>query len=58
MNFKTALALTKRYLASTVFVILVLAGGMVYVWGEYKEVVKQKDQLAAERKAFYAETRV
>ena len=52
MVLKTALVLVRRYLESTVVVILVLAGSMAYVWGEYKDVVRQREQLAAERKAF------
>jgi hypothetical protein len=53
MDLKMAMVLIKRnYLAPTVVVILALAGGMVYVWSEYKELVKQKEQLTVERKAF------
>jgi hypothetical protein len=57
MDLKTAMVLAKRHLAPTVVVILMLVGGMVYVWGEYKEVVKQRNQLTdreialSERKA-------
>lgn len=55
MDLKIVIALARRYLASTVIVLLMLAGGMVFVWGEYKELSKQKDQLATERKALYEE---
>lgn len=55
MDLKIVIALARRYLASTVIVVLMLAGGMVFVWGEYKELSKQKDQLATERKALYEE---
>lgn len=53
MNFETAKILSQRYLAPTVVVILVFAGAMSFVWSEYKEVIKEKDQLAAEKKKFY-----
>jgi hypothetical protein len=52
MDLKTAMVLTRRFLAPTVVVILMLAGSMAWVWGEYKEVVKQRGQLVAERQAF------
>lgn len=56
LDLKTAIALgTRRYLAPTVAVILILASGMVYVFTEYKALAKEKDQLAADRKALYDE---
>jgi myosin heavy subunit len=46
----------RRFLSSTVFVILVLGstlgGSMVWVWGEFKEVMRQKEQFTVERQAF------
>lgn len=44
---------TRRYIAPTVVVLLVLASGMGYVWSQYKELIKEKEQLAVERKSFY-----
>lgn len=50
IDLKSAIALgTRRYLAPTIVVSLMLAGGMVYVWGEYKELLKEKDGLSEAR---------
>lgn len=49
MDMKTAITLgTRRYLAPTVIVLLVLASGMAYVWGEYKELLKERKSLSDE----------
>lgn len=46
MDMKTAITLgTRRYLAPTVIVLLVLASGMAYVWGEYKDLLKERKSL-------------
>lgn len=46
MDMKTAITLgTRRYLAPTVIVVLVLASGMAYVWGEYKDLLKERKSL-------------
>lgn len=55
IDLKTAKVLAHRFLTHTVVVMLVFAGGIAYAWSEYKELVHQKDQLAAERKSFYEE---
>jgi hypothetical protein len=56
MDLKTAKDLAERYLGPTVIVILtlgtMLTGGMVYVWSEHKEVVRQEKQFATERQTF------
>lgn len=50
IDLKSAITLvSRRYIAPTIFVSVVLAGGMVYVWGEYKELLKEKDSLSAMR---------
>ncbi|MDP1770725.1 MAG: hypothetical protein Q8L15_00455 [Methylobacter sp.] len=55
-DLKTAITLgTRRYLAPTVVVILLLAGGMRYVFTEYKILANEKEQLATDRKALYDE---
>lgn len=62
-DYKNALRLVrKNYLAPTVVVILLLSGGMTYVWKEHKavlkeheEVLKEMNQIAAERKALNQE---
>ncbi|MBI3095025.1 MAG: hypothetical protein HYY97_09150 [Rhodocyclales bacterium] len=49
MDLKTALILAaRRYLAPTLVVVLVLASGMTYVWGEYKELLKERKALSDE----------
>lgn len=46
MDMKTAITLgTRRYLGPTVIVLSVLASGMAYVWGEYKELLKERKSL-------------
>ncbi len=46
MDMKTAVTLgARRYLAPTVVVLLVLASGMAYVWGEYKDLLKERKVL-------------
>jgi hypothetical protein len=56
MDLKTAKDLAERYLGPTVIVILtlgtMLTGGMVYVWNEHKDVVRQEKQFANERQTF------
>jgi hypothetical protein len=52
MDLKTAMVLAKRFLTSTVVVILVLASGMAWVWGKYEKLIEQRNQLAVERQAF------
>jgi hypothetical protein len=52
MDLKTALVLAKRFLTSTVVVILMFASGMAWIWGKYETLVGQRNQLAAERQAF------
>lgn len=52
MDYKTARTLAKRFLVPTIIVLLMLASGFGYVWSEYKEVLKEKDKIAAERKLF------
>ncbi len=54
IDWKTALSLVeRRYIAPTIVVILVFASCMGYVWSEYKQLQKEKDLLASERKSFY-----
>lgn len=49
MDLKTVIALvTRRYIAPTVTVVLLLAGGMLYVWGEYKDLLKERKALDEE----------
>lgn len=56
INWKTALSLvSQHYLAPTVAVMLFLAPAAGYVWNEYKQIQKEKDQLTSERKSFYEE---
>ncbi|WP_155295355.1 hypothetical protein [Chromobacterium violaceum] len=46
MDIKTAIILgSKRYVGPTVVVLLLLAGGMSYVWAEYKELLKERKSL-------------
>lgn len=52
MNLDIAKKLAQRYLASTVVVILFFAGAMGYIWSEYKDLLRQKDQFSAEKKKF------
>jgi len=42
-----------RFLVPTLTVLILLSAGMAFVWGEYKEVLKQKDSMAADRKVLY-----
>ena len=46
------MVLVKRFLGATLVVLLMLGGSMTWVWGEYKELMKQEKQLKAEQKAF------
>jgi DNA repair exonuclease SbcCD ATPase subunit len=46
MDLKTAITLgTRRYLAPTVIVLLLLASGMSHVWGEYKDLLRERKSL-------------
>ncbi len=55
LDLKTAHALAKRYLASTVVAILVLGGAIVPIWAGYQSLAKDRDQLASDRKALLEE---
>ena len=55
MDIKTATELIRKHLASTILVVLVLCGGIAYIWGEYKDLLKQKDILSQEMKNFNSE---
>jgi hypothetical protein len=52
MGLKTALVLAKRFLTSTIVVILMLGTAMAWVWDKYEKTIEQRNQLAAERQAF------
>lgn len=62
-DYKIALRLVrKNYLGPTVVVILLLSGGMAYVWKEHKdvlkeheEVLKEMNKIAADRKSLNQE---
>lgn len=51
MNWQTARILAKKFLVQTVIVILLLSGGMIYIFGEYKDVINYRDKLYADRQA-------
>ena len=57
MNLKTALVLAKRFLTSTIVVILMLGTAMAWVWDKYEKTIEERKQLAvkeialSERKA-------
>src|SRR5690606_7698499 len=56
MEPKSAIILaTRRYIAPTVVVLLLLASGMAYVWSQYQQLLEEKEQLAEERKSLYQE---
>jgi hypothetical protein len=55
LNLKTARALVRRYLASTVVAILVLGGAIVPIWGGYQSLAKDKDQLSSDRRELLEE---
>lgn len=55
LDLKTARALARRFLASTVVAILVLGGAIVPIWSGYQSLAKEKDQLASDRKALLEE---
>lgn len=51
-DFTSALKLvSKKFIVPTIMMMLLYAGGWLVIWGEYKEVLKEKNQLAAERKS-------
>lgn len=55
LDLKTAHALARRYLASTVVAILVLGGAIVPIWAGYQSLAKDRDQLTSDRKALLEE---
>ena len=55
MNLETIKTLVRECLGSTIVVLLVLGGGGTYVWQEYKELLKGKEDLATARQSFFEE---
>jgi hypothetical protein len=52
MDSKLFLALAKRSSSSMVIAVALVVPVGIYLWNEYKDLVKQKDQLANDRRAF------
>lgn len=53
IDLQSAITLgTRRYIAPTVVVVLLLATFSGYIWSEYRALLKEKDVLAENRKAF------
>lgn len=56
MELKTLLTIVRgRFLVPTIVVAVLCAGGMTYVWTEYKAMLKEKDAVAADRRSLFDE---
>lgn len=56
MELKTVLLLgSRRYLASTVVVLLLNAGGMAYIWSQYKDLQNEKERFSSTQKTYFEE---
>lgn len=55
MDLKIAVSFVKRHVGAALIVALAISGAWVFIWNEYKDLLKQKDPLAADRKSFNEE---
>jgi hypothetical protein len=52
MDLKPILTFAKRNTASLLAAMVLLSSGFMFLWNEYKDLSKQKDQLVDDRKVF------